>query len=527
MDGRQSLGIALGDSGLSAVLLQVSGRATSVVATAALPLAPESPDSAGGQADAARALNRLCADLNRQPSTSLVLGLPLSVLSVHNLHLPFTGARQQAQALPFEMEERLLRPAEQVKSVYQVTASGANATNGASSTGGAELLAFALDKAFLRGLLPENRGREWIFDPDSICPSVQALAQQASASLGRSCFVLLHADLHSATLALVQAGTLQACRQLPLARDAEPADEQPDVPEGQVSRESAQALAAAIRQSLALFGRQQGAGRIARDEARPAAPSRLYLCGPLAEAEVLHTVLREMLQMPVERLRAPSDSAGLGRLSPSFDAALACALLGLQASKSGAQPLNFRTGAFAKTSSRLWQRKNAKITAALALAACVALVVFSAVELRSLKLKNEQLRREMTQVYRSAFPQVQVVRDPYMEMQAALRSETAAGALLLFSPDRESVLSLLADISSRIPEEVALSVNRFSLDQELVLLRGETASFKNVDQIRNLLAASPLFSEVRILSSTAERSGQESRIRFELRLKRSLAGGRQ
>lgn len=526
MDGRQSLGIALGDSGLSAVLLQVSGRATSVVATAALPLAPELLDSAGGQADAARALNRLCTDLNRQPSTSLVLGLPLSVLSVHNLHLPFTGARQQAQALPFEMEERLLRPAEQVESVYQVTASGANATNGASGTGGAELLAFALDKAFLQGLLPENRGREWIFDPDSICPSVQALAQQASASLGRSCFVLLHADLHSATLALVLAGTLQACRQLPLARDAEPADDQPDVPSGQVSRESAQALAAAIRQSLALFGWRKTAGESAGEAVLPTSPP-LYLCGPLAAAEVLHTVLREMLQMPVERLRAPSGSAGPYRLSPSFDAALACALLGLQAGKSGAQPLNFRKGAFAKTSSRLWQRKNAKITAALALAACVALVVFSAVELRSLKLKNEQLRREMTQVYRSAFPQVQVVRDPYMEMQAALRSGTAAGAPLLFSPDRESVLSLLADISSRIPEEVVLSVNRFSLDQELVLLRGETASFKNVDQIRNLLTASPLFSEVRILSSTAERSGQESRIRFELRLKRSPAGGRQ
>ena len=161
------------------------------------------------------------------------------------------------------------------------------------------------------------------------------------------------------------------------------------------------------------------------------------------------------------------------------------------------------------------------------MAACTALFVFFAGEVRSLKLKSEQLRQEMTQVFRSAFPQVQVVRDPYLEMQAALRSGAGTGAPLLFSPGRESVLSLLADISSRIPEEIALTINRFSLDQDLLLLRGQTSSFKDVDQIRTLLAASPLFSEVRILSSTAEKSGQENLIRFELRLKRRLAGSSQ
>ena len=119
MDGRQSLGIALDDTGLSAVLLQASGRSHTVVATAALPLA--SPEM---RADIAGALNRLCADLNWQPSSLLVLGLPLTMLSVHNLRLPFQETRQQAQAFPFEMEERLLRPAEQVESVYHCITSG-------------------------------------------------------------------------------------------------------------------------------------------------------------------------------------------------------------------------------------------------------------------------------------------------------------------------------------------------------------------------------------------------------------------
>ncbi len=515
MDGRQSLGIALDDTGLSAVLLQASGRSHTVVATAALPLA--SPEM---RADIAGALNRLCADLNWQPSSLLVLGLPLTMLSVHNLRLPFQETRQQAQAFPFEMEERLLRPAEQVESVYHCITSG---------TGGSELLAFAVDKTLLQSLLPEagkDGRRQWIFDPDSICPSVYALAQQAiAAAPRRPSFMLLHAELHTASIALVQAGTVQACRRLSVLF----ADENPDIPEMQVIRQRAEALAGAIRQSLALFRQHQETGAMGVDRISPALPAHLFVCGPLAHAEELQTRLAELLQVTVERLhgQVSGGSVSQRQLLPAFDAALACALCALQPGKAGVSSVNFRRGTFAKRGGRLWQSKNAKVAAALALAACTALFVFFAGEVRSLKLKSEQLRQEMTQVFRSAFPQVQVVRDPYLEMQAALRSGAGTGAPLLFSPGRESVLSLLADISSRIPEEIALTINRFSLDQDLLLLRGQTSSFKDVDQIRTLLAASPLFSEVRILSSTAEKSGQENLIRFELRLKRRLAGSSQ
>ena len=162
MDGRQALGIALGDTQLSAVLLRMSRRPT-VAATALVPL-----PASGAQEEWAASLNRVWTDFSWQRQDPCVLGLPLSVLSVRNLQLPFQDAGQRARAFPYEMEEQLLLPAEQVASVFSTIREHA---------AGAELLAFAAERELLQRLLPE--GREWHFDPTGICPAVHALALQA------------------------------------------------------------------------------------------------------------------------------------------------------------------------------------------------------------------------------------------------------------------------------------------------------------------------------------------------------------
>ena len=492
MDGRQALGIALGDTQLSAVLLRMSRRPT-VAATALVPL-----PASGVQGEWAALLNRVWTDFSWQRQDPCVLGLPLSALSVRNLQLPFQDAGQRARAFPYEMEEQLLLPAEQVASVFATTREHA---------AGAELLAFAAERELLQRLLPE--GREWHFDPSGICPAVHALALQAGGverPSGSS--VLVHADHHLASLVLLQAGLPLACRRLSLP-----------LQEGDLTAEELRhytlALAQAIRQSLALFGQRHG-------KAVGDGVQHLLLSGPLARSAPLAAGLAEELRLPVRRVALPLEAAELRQLAPDFDAALACALQALRWGQAGTCALNFRSGAFARAQGRLWQHKKIRLAAGLALAAAAGMLLLGAGELQSLKNRSQQLREEMTRLYRSAFPEVQTVRDPYMEMQAALADK--GGASLLFSSGRESMLSVLADISSRIPAQIPLKIERLTLDQELALLRGQTGSFGDVDQIRNLLAASPLFSEARILSSTAEKSGAEGLVRFELRLQRAFLG---
>ena len=65
----------------------------------------------------------------------------------------------------------------------------------------------------------------------------------------------------------------------------------------------------------------------------------------------------------------------------------------------------------------------------------------------------------MEGIYRSAFPTVQVVHDPYMEMQAALRAGGPA-ASPLFAPGRPAALTVLTELSKRLPEDLKLKIGR-------------------------------------------------------------------
>lgn len=490
MDGRQALGIALGDTQLTAVLLRISRR-PGVAATAHVPVS-------GAPGELAASLNRLWTDFSWQDRDPCVLGLPLSMLSVRNLCLPFQDAGQRLRAFPYEMEEQLFVPAEQVVSVFSTVREHAT---------GADLLAFAAERELLGRLLPT--GKEWSFDPVGVCPAVHALALQAAGgerTAGTS--LLVHADHHLTTLVLMQAGVPLALRRLSLSPQEENA---PGEPSAEELRLYGQTLGRAISRSLVLFGQHH-------KKALDKGMGHLLLCGPLAGSAPLKDSLAERLGLPVRRPQLPLEEAELRRLAPDFDAALACALQALHWGRAGSAALNLRTGDFARPGGRLWQRRRIRLAAGLVLAACAGCLLFGLGALHSLKNRSQQLQDEMTRLYRNAFPEVQVVRDPYMEMRATLGERT--GGPPLFASGRESALSVLADISARIPARTALRIERLTLDQELVLLRGQTGSFGDVDQIRNLLAASPLFEEVRILSSTAEKSGAEGAVRFELRLQR-------
>ena len=56
------------------------------------------------------------------------------------------------------------------------------------------------------------------------------------------------------------------------------------------------------------------------------------------------------------------------------------------------------------------------------------------------------------------------------------------------------------------------------IDQERVQLKGETDSFKTVDTVRSLLAASSLFTEAQIISTNIEKKGDGNTVLFELSL---------
>jgi general secretion pathway protein L len=101
-------------------------------------------------------------------------------------------------------------------------------------------------------------------------------------------------------------------------------------------------------------------------------------------------------------------------------------------------------------------------------------------------------------------------------MQSKLREvQGSEVSLPLFSGEKR-VLEILADISERVPKDLSLHVSRLVIDKESVQVKGTTDAFNNVDVIKNKLAASPRYTEVKIVSAAADK--KKGAIRFEIRL---------
>ena len=497
---RHTLGIDIGESRVSGVALARQGRSLQLTGCCRLELAADT-DPAG----VAAAVRQVGAQLGG-PQAVTVLGLPLSRLSVRNLALPFKDARSITQTLPFELEEQLLVPVDSQVSDFLLA--------GSTPDGGSRVIAFSAEQELLAGLLGGLEGRP---DPGVITPTGLALAAAVARDNppGRP-LLLVHLELPAATLVLVDGPVPVLCRRLPWGEPPLLPRTDGDSAEADTSAlnpEALRLLAAAVERTIDLYAQESGA---------PMQPEGVVLTGPLAELDRdsgllaaflgVSTQVADLVQTAGATCAAPAEDSGRGR----YDAALALALTGLE-KRPG---INLRRGPFARPRSLFTSRKRlvaAGAAAALVAAGCIGLLWN---DYRRLESRDRALRAEMTDIYRQTFPAVTTVREPYAEMQAAMRAVQGPAAPSTSASAGQRVLGLLADISARIPASVALQVSRLAIDREMVLVKGSTDTFNAVQAIRNGLSASALFSEVKIVSATAdkEKGEQGGQIRFELQL---------
>jgi general secretion pathway protein L len=445
------------------------------------------------------------------PQAVTVLGLPLSRLSVRNLTLPFKDARSIAQTLPFELEEQLLVPVDSQVSDFILA--------GSTPDGGSRVIAFSAEQDLLAGLLGGPEGRP---DPGVITPAALALAAAVARDNppGRL-QLLVHLELPAATLVLVDGPVPVLCRRLPwveppLQPRAEGDGAEADAPV--VNPEALRLLAVAVERTIDLYAQESGA---------PMQPEGVVLTGPLADHDRDSGLLSVFPGLPVQVADLAITTGATCAVSVEdfgrgpYDAALALALTGLE-KRPG---INLRRGPFARPRSLFASRKRLVAAGAAAALLTVGSIGLLWNDYRRLEGRDRALRAEMTEIYRQTFPAVTTVREPYAEMQAAMRTVQGPAAPATSASAGQRVLGLLADISARIPASVALQVSRLAIDRETVLVKGSTDTFNAVQSIRNGLSASALFSEVKIVSATAdkEKGEQGGQIRFELQLQ--LKGG--
>jgi general secretion pathway protein L len=493
----KSLGIDLSDGHLTGVVLEQQRKAPVLVACQRLPLPEET--------DLAASILLLCEQVG-WPEGVCVCGLPLSMLSVRTLNLPFTEVKKIAQALPFELEEQLIAPLDTL--IYDFYP-------GQRTDAGSLIAAFALEREVLSGLLDTLRPQ---VDPEVVMPAMVALAAQIAASeRDAQDFLVVHADLHSSNLTLVTERTPIFCRRLshpepmivhpPFSWD----NDSIQVIDPERMAECIRLLSRQVELSLDYF----------RMESRSAVrPERVVLTGPLAEVAGVTDLMAAALQLPLATVDllalagvAATDEQREQWRGDQDNRALALALQGLKTPL-----LNFRRDGFAKPRSLLAAKRPLIAASACALLLAVAGLGFLGYDYRQLQRQDKAVTEEMTALYKSAFPSVTKVHDPYAEMQAKLKAAQGPESPTPLLVAEKRVLNVLADISRRLPADLDLRVSRLSIDRETVLMRGTTGTFNAVETIKSALSASDRYKSVQIVSATADKDKKEGTIRFEIQM---------
>jgi len=495
---RLTIGVDINDELLSAVVVAGKGKDIQVRACASVILEKHEEIS--------EKLSVLLDQLQWRGGRC-ISGLPLSLFSLRNFILPFTNEKKIEQILPLELEEHLLAPVSE-----QVFATAVTPGND-----GTRLLVAALEKKILRNYLEVLQGRN--LDPVIVCPAVFAQAKrlQQDGAAGQN-FLLLYWTPGFMSMAVCHQGRIVFMRRLPYPEQVFSQSlfsvevNRFMIGDTPAAAEAVSSVCRMVQHSMDFFTATAGLKKIEPDQVVLAGP--LELPGSLRKCVDQELGLQSTICNLVESGNLDLAGQVVDSWQPSvYDRALALALL---RSSSRQVTLNFRKDEFAVKNYLLSSKRHLAPLALLAGLLVVLLFGYLYVDYKALEKEHNRLAAKMEQVFKKSFPEVTRIVDPVAQLQATLREvETSSVSIPLFTREKR-VLAILADISARVPADVSLHVSRLLIDQDSVKIKGTTDAFNNVNTIKNLLARSPRFPEVHIVSAT--KAKDKNVIRFEINL---------
>jgi len=471
------LGLDIRRDGVSAVVLKSGLKGAQLMGFAAVVLAPaEDPTEA-----LARALAEIGEKLDIAHS-DCIAGLPDGLVSYRNLTLPFTEERKIRQVLPFELEASLPFPVDQaVMDFYRVHT--AEQTRLLAGVVHGDQLGEILAALAAAGLAPEALGAGGF-------AVARCLVERAGAD---DHLLLIDVGAGQGQVTALMAGKIHLIY---------PFSTGEGVSAGDVGSHVGRALAA-------LEG-------LSPEDFRPA---RALLTGACSAGTALQAEIAAELGIPVAPLDLGQKVAGLLPEAAGedwqacrFDRALALALAGT----GGRAVLNFRRGAFAPR--RKWAEHRTTLMRLGALALVVLLLGAAnlGLEVYRLNQRRSALDAEITDIFRSTFPEVTRIVDPLQQMRVKLTDLKKTLFLPGDGTDIPRNIDILYALSTLIPAETDIELTQLLIGPDSVLLSGSTDNFNTVDDIKNRLEGQAGFKGVTISSATMEKT--DNRIRFKLKV---------
>ena len=195
-----------------------------------------------------------------------------------------------------------------------------------------------------------------------------------------------------------------------------------------------------------------------------------------------------------------------------LDNALALALNELE----GLPDLNFRKGPFAPR--KLWAEHKKYFIQTGILAGAIASFAFMDIVIDNyfMAKKAERLDAQITHIFNTTFPEIQKIVDPLQQMRVEIQN-TKKQTISPESPQKNvRNIDILHDISTLIPDNADIELNRIVIGPGSVQISGYTDTFNSVNNFQRKLQSGKLFKAVTINSANIEKT--ENRVNFKLNL---------
>jgi general secretion pathway protein L len=516
------LGLDLGSYSVKGILFESTLRGYTTKAYA------EVRRGEGDRTETLRAAVQELLTQHPMPADQVIVALPGPALMTHAFTLPFTDPKRLEAALPFEVESQLPFDLSEVLFDYQVVGQKAKASS--------DVLVGVVRKeelTWLLGLLTELK-----LDPRVIThPGItyQNLFLQTPAvfdGLGEAEAVAVVDIGHErTTVAIGRPGVgvefsrtfAGGGRELSRALAAE---FQTPLAEAQQWKETYGALASAAtaagpdaeRAASALVRGLQPVLRELRPtfKAFTARTKRnvgaVVLCGGTARLKGIAEQLERDLHLQVRVLALPNEtsSAVPPAAHPSAAQSFALALRG-QASGAKAPRFNLRRGEFGFKGDFDYVKDKFGLLGSFA-ATLLLLFIASGVVRNSVLARNEaKVDAVLCKTTERILGRCETNYDRALNLLRGVESPAAA-------LPKMTAVSLLAEVTQKIPPEVPVKIERIQIDLERVILQGETDSSKEIDTLTTALKTHRCFREVNPGKVEKTRDGQKVTFRLDIQV---------
>lgn len=176
---------------------------------------------------------------------------------------------------------------------------------------------------------------------------------------------------------------------------------------------------------------------------------------------------------------------------------------------------NFRRGPFAPKSEWVALKRGLVFAATLLVLSGLALGAAAWLNYAGKARRAEALHKEMVRLFRETFPGETTIVDVPLQMRGKI-SELQKKNALYGADSSRSALSLLREISERLPQDLVVDIRELNYTPDAVVFEGSTASFDAVNRLAKALEQSPRFRAPQVADAKMSLDG--SRVDFRLNL---------